>query len=543
MELVPTYKLFNLMTVRGKDGQDHPLNLWPEQINYFENYLYKYREIITLKARQKGFTLLHGLDSLFQGSFKRFRTIVLSKGETEAQEFLDKIKERYLTMPEDKQAIFGYSDKSFKSDFVLCKKTGSEIISLPCTGGRSFTSDRLIVDETAFVKKRYNGKIDLNILLASVTPVIEKQGGQLILMSTADGPDHFKKLYFDAKHGKNTYKAYFFPCFADPTFSQKDREDFEKKNGEALTNQEYPRTDSEAFLFSGRPVFDTKALGLYEANAMPYTRAAMDSPFNIQEAEKGEFRFILPYKKDGQYLISCDVSEGLANGDYTCAGVFDLQTKEIVAYWHGHMDFTLFGGILAMMGRHWNNAILAPETGVSAHGTTVVQALIQQEEYPRELIHQSKHVKPKSDDPFLNPMKRYGWVTNAITRAIIIEWLANLILTQAIPHLTDELILELNNFIRKDNGRTEAESGFNDDMVIMLAIGMYLINEYKYKPKPKDASCDNCAYRIFNKNIGYPECAKTKKILNRGAVYCTLWRFQKIQLIYNIPRKTKVKVL
>lgn len=500
--------------------------------------MYKYLRLLVEKARQKGFTLTLGLDSAFQGVFQPFRTIVLSKGETEAIEFLQKTEAAYNTIDEVyKEQVFKLK---FYSDYIWCPTTKSEVISLPCTGGRSFTCDRLIIDEASFVKKRYNGKIDLKTLMATSVPTVEKTGGQVVVMSTCDGMDEFESRVSKAVVGDSAYKFYFFGCFDDPTFTQADRDQYEKDNGEDLTNQEYPRTWEEGFLSSGSPRFDRQVVRWYLERAIKVElRGLIETTGKVVIDPKGPLRFFRKRKPRGQYLIAADVAEGLEHRDYSVAIVIDRETTEIVAEWHGHIEHSEFGTILALMGKHWNNAVLAVETGVSAHGTSAVTQLRNVEKYPISLIHQSNHAMEKSDDVFKNPERRFGWMTTPLTKPIIINHLATCLNNRAIPGVSLEQGMELRSYIREKNGKTNAESGKHDDRVMALAIAYYLLQLYPPKPTPAHQNCGSCVYRGIERGTGRILCKYSARQVIQDEEWCSGYRLLKDPIQIHFERNAK----
>lgn len=74
-----------------------------------------------------------------------------------------------------------------------------------------------------------------------------------------------------------------------------------------------------------------------------------------------------------------------------------------------------------------------------------------------------------------------GWQTNTATREPIIEGLARAIREfdregEGVELWCPHIIAELENFIVKANGRSEAERGWHDDDVLALAIGLATIN-------------------------------------------------------------------
>ena len=90
--------------------------------------------------------------------------------------------------------------------------------------------------------------------------------------------------------------------------------------------QEYPSTPEEAFIASGRPKFNIKALNKYAEKTKEGTRGYLLEENGMLIFEPDEKGYIEiweepdPYKS---YSIGADVAEGLIHGDYSCAYVGD----------------------------------------------------------------------------------------------------------------------------------------------------------------------------------------------------------------------------
>ena len=188
--------------------------------------------------------------------------------------------------------------------------------------------------------------------------------------SAANGVgDYFHRIWKQAESGESPFVPLFFPWFMLPEYRMKPPADFQVTDEEAelqekfsldesqlawrrwcITancggdvnkfHQEYPSTPNEAFLFSGRPVFDVQAVEAAMNSAKP---AAF---IGSVQREGSRLRFRTePYgclkvwekPEDGEdYIIGIDVAEGRVGGDFSVMSVFRHRTMEQVAEWHGH---------------------------------------------------------------------------------------------------------------------------------------------------------------------------------------------------------------
>src|SRR5271168_975162 len=141
-----------------------------------------------------------------------------------------------------------------------------------------------------------------------------------------------------------------------------------------LFNQEYPTTALDAFLASGRPVFDHKAIG-----RMPVCEG---NSGELEVIEEGQQRKLLWKSGDAgaltvwkrpqaghRYVIGADPSKGKdvsgdgrgSNPDYSVAFVVDSGTGEQVALLRARIRPVAFAEYLALLGRWYLRAYLVPE--------------------------------------------------------------------------------------------------------------------------------------------------------------------------------------
>lgn len=230
--------------------------------------------------------------------------------------------------------------------------------------------------------------------------------------------------------------------------------------------QEYPATPHEAFVASGRPVFDNiKLLKLKEAATPPIAR--YECLIGLQQfisKDDGRLRVWEEPKPGQAYIISADVSEGLTDGDFSCADVINHRTGAQVAQWHGKIDPDEYGVLLMALGRRYNEATLGVER--NNHGLTVVTVLVN-EGYPN--VYAEMVPEPPG-----KPRKRFGWVTNSATRPLIIDNLVKEVREDCHGIRCAETLEEMMGFKIQNNGKMEADRGWHDDRVMSMAIGKHL---------------------------------------------------------------------
>lgn len=398
--------------------------------------------------------------------------------------------------------------------------------------GRSSTYQNLHVSELAFWP---DAETTMTALMQTVP---DHADTMIIIESTANGVgDYFHKLWKDAKEGKNDYMPLFFPWYEFSEYSMTPPDDFvldeneqdikkaynlndsqmywrrwcikNKCNGDVdKFRQEYPANDKEAFLMSGRPRFSGDTLLAYEANRQLEVKLTGDiNHTGVEENENGYMKFFVKYKPKGQYAISVDVAEGLEHNDYTVAKIFDLETLEQVAEWHGHMEPFLFGtSVLPLIGRHYNNAHLVIER--NNHGLTVVSGVVSVD-YPQQLIFETNYQADKADDDFKDPNRRFGWLTTKKTKKLIIDNLSQMLNDEDIPALTEEDIEELMTYVIDAKGSTNAEINCFDDRVMTLAIFYYVREFIPIKTYTDFTNCTHCSHCVVTSADDY--CSETSR--------------------------------
>lgn len=244
--------------------------------------------------------------------------------------------------------------------------------------------------------------------------------------------------------------------------------------------QEYPLTDEEAFITSGKRVFKEFMTKPQEKNiTKPWCKGHVDLvsgvPIFIPDDE-GDIVFYKMPQRGHRYVIGADTSEGSTGNDYACGQVIDRTTWEQVAVIHGHIDPEIFAEKLAVLGRYYNYALVAPESNF--HGLVTLREMVKLG-YPNICKRMKTNV---TDQGEYEEVEDLGWVTNQKTKPIIIsdfkEALRNvLIVLHDSPTLTE--VKHYSVLANRDSGVPiyGATGGFNDDRVIALCIAVHFAQE------------------------------------------------------------------
>ena len=264
---------------------------------------------------------------------------------------------------------------------------------------------------------------------------------------------------------------------------------------EDLFKQEYPMTDVEAFLSSGRPIFDPETLEWYEQALCidPLKRGELIgwNPPYIQEKHFGELRIYSEPDEDHTYVIGGDTSSG---GDYSPLVVIDRNTCEQVALWWGHADEFELASIAFRLGTYYNTALIGIER--NNMGVAVVKKL-------DELGYKNQYRMEVLDELGFKVKDKLGWETNAKTRPILISDLNQVITERKLVIRSSEIIGECRSFVKNNRGKPEAQQGCYDDLVIATGVAYQM-----YKNVPDKINSEDIYVRKYRPNTSLNNFSK-----------------------------------
>ena len=196
----------------------------------------------------------------------------------------------------------------------------------------------------------------------------------------------------------------------------------------------------------------------------------------------------------GQYVLSADTSEGLPKGDESAGVVRDKWTLNVVAVVNGLIKPEDFAGMLMLMSKWYNTALIVPEN--NNHGYTVC----------KEVFDCGGHLYYTKGDGAESTSKtiKRGFTTTRKTRPAMLDQMEEEIRRHAAELRDPDLIQQCHTFVNNEKThRPEADGDFLDDLVLACAIGSAVIRERPYAP-PKTriakAKADKMKRR---KNAGY----------------------------------------
>ena len=429
------------------DSQVASVNLWMRN-----------RYSLMLKARQLGFSTLVAVYAFWLTFFYDDRVVImLSRTEREAIKLLAKAKYTYRFLPEWMK-FRGPPHNATQTKMEFANESYIESLPSLSDPARGETVYLAVIDELAYLPNSDEA-------WSAIEPIADV-GGRIIALSTANGEGNlFHRLWVGSETKANRFKSLFHPWWANG----RDQEWYDSKaldTPDWQMAQEYPDNPDDAFLRSGRPVFDLTVL-----RAIVTREPIIRGRFN--PAEKG--RFVVEQDgpmqlwawpdKDARYAVGADPSQGMEHGDYASAHVINARDGEVVAHWHGRIDPDLFGSdVLVPMGRMYNDALLGVES--NNHGLTTLKA-IQRARYHPIFMQRSPRYKRSIPTDIL------GWRTSSITKPLAVDELNMALRTDAVKLYCAETIAELRTFVRNDANKLTG-SPF-DDRTMSLSIANQML--------------------------------------------------------------------
>lgn len=451
--------------------------------------------VVILKGRQMGLsTLVGGYLYWWTSQRKAQKTIVVTHMAESTKTLFDMTKRYFTNTPEHLKPHTQYSSRKELSFDIL-----DSSYAVATAGGEAFGRGDMFtqahISELAFWQPS-SANDNLNGLLQCIP---NERGTAIFVESTANGVSGpYYTMWQGAVEGKNGFIPVFLPWFIDDGYRVPVPESFKRtpeetdlvakyglddgqlmfrrqkiaQNGPELFMQEYPCCADEAFLTSGRPVFNPLQL----TDMLPKTKDLLDRRA-LEEGEmevnpRGEMLEWIKSVPGETYYIGADVAMGVKGGDFSVAQVLDSKKRQVATFRaHVHPDY--FADILYAMGSYYNDALICPEN--NNHGILTCNRLVKELDYPN--VYQETVVDKLTEKETL----KLGFSTNQKTKPLIIDQLRAAMRMNEIE-LNDKItIKEMLTYIVTESGAMEAEQGCHDDCVVALALANH-VHEGKFTP-------------------------------------------------------------
>jgi hypothetical protein len=428
--------LFNLYPF-----QDKVLQLWKE--NPYS---------IVLKSRQLGISTLAAGYSLWLMTFHKDKNVlcIATKQET-ARNMVTKVKFMYDNLP---SWLKIGAEENNKLSLRLNNGSIIKATSAASDAGRSEAVSLLIIDEASFIE-------NIGEIWASSQQTLATGGGAIVLSTPNGVGNWFHQTWVRAENADNDFLPIKLPWYVHP-----ERDDaWRKRQDELLGDPRLAAQECDCdFNTSGDVVFYAEWIDFIKSTTLkdPMERRGADQ--NLWVWESADY--------SREYMVMADVARGDGK-DFSAFHVMDIATNTQVAEYRGQMSPKEFGYMLVAIATEYNNALLVVENATI--GWAALDAII--ERGYRNLYHSPKsdhltsesYLKIYEGDSNMTP----GFTMSLRTRPLVVNKMREYIGDKSVIIQSKRLLEEMRVFVWK-NGRPEAQLGYNDDLVMSFAIGMYL---------------------------------------------------------------------
>ena len=467
---------FIIITAVNGKTQRIPIPLRDYQRKFLDDSM-KHKRILALQSRQSGKSTLMTVYALWLANFFPDQAIIICahKGDT-ARMLFKRIKEAYKELPNWlKEPVIEWN----KSSMSLAN--GSSIVTSNTTaeGPRGNSLSCLILDEFAFVAP----EIAQQFWTAVAPTLANNPDARMFVSSTPNGIGNlFHKLYDDAENGRNNFAIQRVLWDDVPG-----RDEEWKKR----TIRDDCFGDEEIFAQE----YECKFLG---SSNSPFPQSTFDKIKNdisdpILRDMDGYLKIWKLPEDDRVYAMGVDTAEGVGL-DASVVQVMDItdlkQIEQVACYANNRIDPTSFTEVVEQIAIMYGRPVMTVER--NGCGGQVCDRLYIDKAYPHFVCYGND--KNKSSRAGVNSSQntRGPAVTN------MKYWLSDK--RQVIIH--DKAFLDsLYHFVRKPNGRWEAETNWHDDLEMSLTWALY--------PLHRDLVRD---YFIVQ---GEEENGKPKRVMNR----------------------------
>ena len=407
---------------------------------------------IILKGRQLGISTLSAGYSLWLMIFHKDKNIlcIATKQDT-AKNMVTKVKFMYENLPSWLKLNAPENNK-----LTLRLDNGSQIkaTSASSDAGRSEAVSLLLIDEAAFIE-------NIGEIWASAQQTLATGGGCIALSTPYGTGNWFHQTWSRAEAGENDFLPIKLPWYVHPERDQtwRDRQD------ELLGDPRMAAQECDCdFSTSGDIVFYPEYIEYYEKSFVKDPLEKRGNDQNLWVWEQADY--------SRNYMVVADVSRGDGK-DYSAFHVIDSETNVQVAEYKGQIGTKEYGHLLVGIATEYNEALLVVEN--ANIGWATIQVAIDRQ-------YSNLYYSQRSDSPNASSyFDRYqdhskmvaGFTMSSRTRPMVIGKFQEYISDKGVTIQSRRLVEEMKVFIWK-NGRAEAQTGYNDDLVMAFGIAMYI---------------------------------------------------------------------
>ena len=484
------------------DVQHDFMNTLNKAIQDFKDGIITDISLLVLKGRQQGFTTLVTAYQLACSILnKNFQGYTLAdKSDNSEAIFQNKAKFPYSQLPEALKPTEKYNNRKQ----LLFEKINSSWAVDTATKdvGRSRTVNFFHGSECAFWKD-------------GISPIQGALGEAFtkncikIYESTANGYNDYQRMWNSGVHINCFYEWWrtkeYYITFHNDDIKASFLHDIEVKKGwvwdrlrwlkndkelsaeqlywywnkydkyldKDLIKQEYPCTPQEAFLLSGKNVFDTAViLQRLEAIEKPIKTGYFVYDYdglritNIKwQPDRNGYIKIYSVPNTPEVTEYCIGGDTAGEGsDFFIGQVLDAKTGKQVAVLKHQFDADQYTRQMYCLGKYYKNALIGIEANFDSYPIMELQRL----GYPKQYVREAQDTYTGKTE------KRFGFKTTSLTRPTIISRLIEIVREHCDTIQDQDTLEELLTIIRNEKGRIEAPEGGHDDQMMALAIAHHI---------------------------------------------------------------------
>ena len=217
------------------------------------------------------------------------------------------------------------------------------------------------------------------------------------------------------------------------------------------------------FMSSGDSVIEVENMAFYEETYVkdPTERRGVDGNLWIWESPD--------YSKS--YMVVADVARGDST-DNSAFHVFDIETCTQVAEYKGKISPKEYGNVLVGIATEYCDALLVVENA-NIGWSTIEQILSR--EYKN--LYYSSRSDTETVESYMAKYERDklvpGFTMSLKTRPLVIAKMTEYVRERSVILQSKRLLGEMRVFIWR-NGKAQAQSGYNDDLVMSFATALYV---------------------------------------------------------------------
>jgi hypothetical protein len=460
----PVYFMKNYIKIVNTDKGLIPFELYPFQ-EKLVNLIRNNRFVIAKMPRQCGKSTTIISDILHQALFNSNQNIaILANKEKLAKGHMDRLKVAYENLPKWlQQGVKEWNKHSIELE------NGSKIVASATSASaiRGGSYNYILLDEFAYVPENIADEF-----YSSVYPTITSgKTTKLVVISTPHGLNLFYKLWVDASENRNSFK------WIDVHWSDvPGRDDDWYKNELQNLGEEKFKTEHECeFIGSTNTLISASKLRKLVFKTPVYTNTE-----GLKIYEKPIVHESKP-ELNHMYVMTVDTSRGVGQ-DYHAFVVVDITEmpyKIVAAFKNNTLSPLIFPNAILPVAKQYNNAYILVE--LNDIGGQVADILHNEYEYENLLVSSVRGRKGQTlDGGFGKAEIQRGIRTTKAVKKLGCSVLKSMIETDKLILNDYEIIRELVSFISKNNSY-EAESSYNDDLVICLVLFSWLSTQNYFK--------------------------------------------------------------